>query len=149
MANPNSTGGLTDQLASDASCGAAEDIILKRLSDSLALLLLSRLKKFQFWKANNGIQARPVPGTYTFVMLLVCDSRMGFDERGVIKLVVEDCEKDVDIESEKISEPAKGTSFSVLLLFPYGSLYSLLLWGSLGSCVGSFLLRRGFHRRRD
>lgn len=53
-------------------------------------------------------------------MWLVCDSYVGFDERKEVRLVVEDSEKAVDIESEEeISEPDEGmfcflSPFSVL-----------------------------------
>ena len=85
-------------------------------------------------------QAPPVPGTYTFVAWLVCDSYVGFDERREVKLVVEDAEKAVDIESEEeISEPDEG-EFPFLAIFyslaPYFAHFllawrrtrSLLLW---------------------
>jgi translocation protein SEC63 len=53
--------------------------------------------------------APPQPGTYTFLMHLVCDSYLGFDTMMNVKMVVEDVSKAEAIEDEgEISEPEEG-----------------------------------------
>ena len=54
-------------------------------------------------------QAPPQPGSYTFVMHLVCDSYIGMDSNMEATLVVEDSAKAAEIVSEdEISEPDEG-----------------------------------------
>ncbi|KAI9646067.1 secretory subunit [Ciborinia camelliae] len=51
-------------------------------------------------------QAPPQPGSYTFVMHLICDSYVGFDTKLEATLVVEDASKANEIDAEDdISEP--------------------------------------------
>ncbi|KAF7930793.1 uncharacterized protein EAE98_001905 [Botrytis deweyae] len=51
-------------------------------------------------------QAPPQPGSYTFVMHLICDSYVGFDTKLEATLVVEDASKAMEIDAEDdISEP--------------------------------------------
>ncbi|KAM3070320.1 secretory subunit [Clarireedia jacksonii] len=51
-------------------------------------------------------QAPPQPGSYTFVMHLICDSYVGFDTKLETTLVVEDASKALEIDAEDdISEP--------------------------------------------
>jgi translocation protein SEC63 len=54
-------------------------------------------------------QAPPQVGNFTFVMHLLCDSYVGFDNKQEITLVVEDLEKAAKMEEEdEISEPDEG-----------------------------------------
>jgi translocation protein SEC63 len=54
-------------------------------------------------------QAPPQPGSYTFVMHLICDSYIGFDTKLETTLVVEDASKALEIPAEEdISEPDEG-----------------------------------------
>ena len=53
--------------------------------------------------------APPQPGTYTFLMHLVCDSYLGLDTMMNVKMVVDDASKAEAIEDEgEISEPEAG-----------------------------------------
>ena len=53
--------------------------------------------------------APPQPGTYTFLMHLVCDSYLGLDTMMNVKMVVEDASKAEAIEDDgEISEPDEG-----------------------------------------
>ena len=54
-------------------------------------------------------QAPPQPGSYTFVMHLICDSYIGMDSKMEATLIVEDSAKAAEIASEdEISEPEEG-----------------------------------------
>jgi translocation protein SEC63 len=54
-------------------------------------------------------QAPPQVGNFTFVMHVLCDSYLGFDEKREITLVVEDAEKAAKMnEEDEISEPDEG-----------------------------------------
>lgn len=57
--------------------------------------------------------APPQPGSYTFVMHMICDSYIGMDTKMEVTLVVEDASKaeEVDVEDE-ISEPEEGMLFN-------------------------------------
>lgn len=53
--------------------------------------------------------APPQPGSYTFVMHLICDSYVGMDTKMEVTLVVEDASKAEQVEEEEeISEPEEG-----------------------------------------
>jgi translocation protein SEC63 len=53
--------------------------------------------------------APPQPGSYTFVMHMICDSYMGMDTKQEVTLVVEDASKAEDVEEDgEISEPDEG-----------------------------------------
>lgn len=53
--------------------------------------------------------APPQPGSYTFVMHMVCDSYIGMDSKMEVTLVVEDANKAEEFEEEdEISEPDEG-----------------------------------------
>lgn len=61
-------------------------------------------------------QAPPQTGNYNFIMHLVCDSYIGFDEKMEVTLCVEDSSKAVKIEIEDdISEPDEGRFSQALL----------------------------------
>ncbi|KAF2010951.1 DnaJ-domain-containing protein [Aaosphaeria arxii CBS 175.79] len=54
--------------------------------------------------------APPQPGTYTFVMYMVCDSYLGMDTKMEVTLVVEDASKAEEVdEDDEISEPDEDT----------------------------------------
>lgn len=66
----------------------------------------------QTLKAQFG--APPQPGSYTFVMHMVCDSYIGMDTKQEITLVVEDANKAEEMEEDgEISEPDEGKSRSL------------------------------------
>lgn len=53
--------------------------------------------------------APPQPGSYTFVMHMICDSYIGMDTKMEVTLVVEDASKAEEVEEEgEISEPEEG-----------------------------------------
>jgi translocation protein SEC63 len=53
--------------------------------------------------------APPQPGSYTFVMHMICDSYIGMDTKQEVTLVVEDSSKAENVEEEgEISEPDEG-----------------------------------------
>lgn len=53
--------------------------------------------------------APPQPGSYTFVMHMICDSYIGMDTKMEVTLVVEDASKAEQVEEEEeISEPDEG-----------------------------------------
>lgn len=53
--------------------------------------------------------APPQPGSYTFVMQMVCDSYIGMDTKMEVTLVVDDASKAEEVEEdEEISEPEDG-----------------------------------------
>lgn len=53
--------------------------------------------------------APPQPGSYTFVMHVICDSYIGMDTKMEVTLVVEDASKAEEVEEEdEISEPDEG-----------------------------------------
>jgi translocation protein SEC63 len=53
--------------------------------------------------------APPQPGSYTFVMHMICDSYIGMDTQMQVTLVVEDASKVEEIgEEDEISEPDEG-----------------------------------------
>lgn len=53
--------------------------------------------------------APPQPGSYTFVMHMICDSYIGMDTKMEVTLVVEDASKAEEVEEEdEISEPDEG-----------------------------------------
>ena len=53
--------------------------------------------------------APPQPGSYTFVMHMICDSYIGMDTKQEVTLVVEDASKAENVEEEgEISEPDEG-----------------------------------------
>jgi translocation protein SEC63 len=55
--------------------------------------------------------APPQPGSYTFVMHMVCDSYIGMDTKMEVTLVVEDASKAEEVdEDDEISEPDEGES---------------------------------------
>lgn len=55
--------------------------------------------------------APPQPGSYTFVMYMICDSYIGMDTKMEVTLVVEDASKAEEVEEEdEISEPDEGKS---------------------------------------
>ncbi|KAF2274664.1 uncharacterized protein EI97DRAFT_459944 [Westerdykella ornata] len=54
--------------------------------------------------------APPQPGSYTFVMHMICDSYVGMDTKMEVTLVVEDASKAEEVEEEgEISEPEEDT----------------------------------------
>ncbi|KAF2241158.1 DnaJ-domain-containing protein [Trematosphaeria pertusa] len=54
--------------------------------------------------------APPQPGSYTFVMYMICDSYIGMDTKMEVTLVVEDASKAEEVEEEdEISEPDEDT----------------------------------------
>ncbi|KAF2874179.1 Sec63 Brl domain-containing protein [Massariosphaeria phaeospora] len=54
--------------------------------------------------------APPQPGSYTFVMHMICDSYIGMDTKMEVTLVVEDSSKAEDVdEDDEISEPDEDT----------------------------------------
>lgn len=56
----------------------------------------------------------PQPGSYTFVMHMICDSYIGMDTKMEVTLAVEDASKAEDVEEEgDISEPDEGKSRSL------------------------------------
>lgn len=55
--------------------------------------------------------APPQPGSYTFVMHMICDSYLGMDSKMEVTLVVEDASKAEEVDEEdEISEPDEGKS---------------------------------------
>lgn len=57
--------------------------------------------------------APPQPGSYTFVMYMICDSYIGMDTKMEVTLVVEDASKAEEVEEDgEISEPDEGEFYS-------------------------------------
>jgi translocation protein SEC63 len=57
--------------------------------------------------------APPQPGSYTFVMHMVCDSYIGMDTKMEVTLVVDDASKVEVDEEDEISEPDEGNFYGL------------------------------------